>query len=86
VRPAFVWAALDWPGYFALHAADLALAFLAPPANRSAHSAPRRGRVRRHRSAARTGAKEVLAVTAIFDPAGEVVAHSEHLVIEPRAD
>jgi hypothetical protein len=29
VRPEFVWAALDCPGYFALHGADLELAFLA---------------------------------------------------------
>ncbi len=84
VRPELVWAALDCPGYFAVHGEDLTLAFLAR--QQSAVLAPVRAGVEYvvvGRPLGREGRKG-FAATAIVDPAGEVLAHSEQLLIVPR--
>jgi len=85
VRPEFVWAALDCPGYFALHHADLTRAFLVRM--QSEVIAPLRAGVEYvvlARPLAREGRKGS-AATAILDPAGEVLAQSEQLLVVPRA-
>ncbi|MBS1889460.1 MAG: hypothetical protein JSU06_19960 [Actinobacteria bacterium] len=84
VLPEFVWAALDCPGYFALHGTDLPVAFLAR--QQTAIVAPPRAGVEHivvGRPLARDGRKG-FAATAILDPDGTVLAHSELLVIVPR--
>lgn len=84
VRPEFVAAALDCPGYFALHGADLKLAFLA--LQQSEVLAPVRAGVdcvAVGRPLGRDGRKG-FAATAIVDSAGVVLAHSEQLLIVPR--
>ncbi|HEX4306898.1 MAG TPA: hypothetical protein VHZ54_12745 [Solirubrobacterales bacterium] len=84
VLPEFVWAALDCPGYFALHGTDMTLAFLAR--QQSEVLAPVRAGVDHlvvGRPIERSGRKG-LAATAILDPDGEVVAHAELLIVVPR--
>jgi hypothetical protein len=84
VLPEFVWAALDCPGYFAVHGADLALAFLAR--QQSALLAPIRAGVE-HVAVGRPlgrDRRKGFAATAILDAGGAVLAHSEQLLVEPR--
>jgi hypothetical protein len=84
VLPEFVWAALDCPGYFALHGTDMTLAFLAR--QQSEVLAPVRAGVEYlvvGRPLERSGRKG-LAATAIINPDGEVVAHAELLIVVPR--
>jgi hypothetical protein len=84
VLPEFVWAALDCPGYFALHGVDMTLAFLAR--QQTEVLAPVRPGVEYvvvGRPLERSGRKG-LAATAIVDQAGEVLAHAELLVVVPR--
>jgi hypothetical protein len=86
VLPEFVWAALDCPGYFSLHGADLTIAFLAR--QQSEVLAPVRAGVEyvvAGRPLERSGRKG-FAATAIVDAAGEVLAHSEQLLIVPREE
>jgi hypothetical protein len=84
VLPEFVWATLDCPGYFALHGADGSLAFLARQQSRIV-AAPRVGveyivvGVPLERSG-----RKGLAKTAVIDADGEVLAHAEMVVVEPR--
>ena len=82
--PEFVWAVLDCPGYFALHGHDGRLAFLARQQS-SIIAAPKAGveYVVVGVALERSGRKG-LAATAILDPDGEVLAHSEQVVVEPR--
>ncbi len=84
VLPEFVWAALDCPGYFSLHGADPIVAFLARQQSQII-SPPRAGveHVVVGRPLGRSGRKG-FAATAILDPAGTVLAHSEQLLIVPR--
>ncbi|HVW45964.1 MAG TPA: hypothetical protein VHA76_02840 [Solirubrobacterales bacterium] len=84
VRPEFVWAVLDCPGYFALHGVDGTLAFLARQQS-TLIAAPRVGveYVVVGAPLERSGRKG-RAATAILDADGAVLAHSEQLVIEPR--
>lgn len=84
VLPEFVAAALDCPGYFALHGTDLTLAFLGRQQT-EVHAPVRIGveYVVVGRPLAREGRKG-FAATAILDPAGEVLAQSEQLLIVPR--
>ncbi len=84
VLPEFVFAALDCPGYFALHGSDLALAFLARQQS-EVHTPVRVGveYVVVGRPLRRDGRKG-FAATAILDADGEVLAQSEQLVIVPR--
>jgi hypothetical protein len=80
----FVWGALDCPGYFAIHVRDLALAFLARM--QSELLAPIRAGVEYvavGRPLRRDGRKG-FAATAIADPDGTVLAHSEQLLVMPR--
>lgn len=84
VLPEFVWATLDCPGYFSVHGADQTLAFLAR--QQSQIIAPPRAGVEHvvvGRPLGRSGRKG-FAATAILDPAGTVLAHSEQLLIVPR--
>jgi hypothetical protein len=84
VRPEFVWAALDCPGYFAVHGTEPIVAFLAR--QQSQIIAPPRAGVEHvvvGRPLGRSGRKG-FAATAILDPAGAVLAHSEQLLIVPR--
>jgi hypothetical protein len=84
VAPEFVWAALDCPGYFALHGGDLAVAFLAR--QQVEILAPPRAGVEYvvvGRPLERSGRKG-LAATAIIDADGEVLAHAECLLVVPR--
>jgi hypothetical protein len=84
VLPEFVWAALDCPGYFAVHGTDHTLAFLAR--QQSEVLAPLRVGVEYvviGRALARDGRKG-FAATAIVDSAGEVLAQSEQLLVVPR--
>ncbi len=84
VRPEFVWAALDCPGYFALHGVSLALAFLAR--QQTEVLAPVRAEAEYvvvGMPLERSGRKG-RAATALLDSAGEVLAHAELLVIAPR--
>lgn len=84
VRPEFVWAALDCPGYFSLHGGDPIVAFLARQQSRII-APPRVGveHVVVGRPLERSGRKG-FAATAILDPVGAVLAHSEQLLIVPR--
>jgi hypothetical protein len=84
VRPELVCAALDCPGYFAVHATDLAVAFLARQQS-EVHAPVRVGveYVAVGRPLERAGRKG-FAATAIIDPDGEVLAQSEQLLIVPR--
>jgi hypothetical protein len=84
VLPEFVWAALDCPGYFAIHHGDLATAFLARQAS-EVHAPLRVGAeyVAIGRPLERDGRKG-FAATAIVDSEGEVLAQSEQLLIVPR--
>jgi hypothetical protein len=84
VRAEFVWAALDCPGYFAVHGSDLGVAFLARQ-QVEAHGPVRAGveYVAVGRTLRREGRKG-FAATAILDGEGEVVAHSEQLLVAPR--
>jgi len=84
VRPEFVWAALDCPGYFALHGTDLAVAYLVR--QQVEILTPLRAGVEYvavGRALERSGRKG-LAATAILDPDGEVLAHGECLLVVPR--
>jgi hypothetical protein len=85
VLPEFVWAALDCPGYFALHGADGSLAFLARQQS-TIIAAPRVGveYVVVGLPLERSGRKG-LAKTAVIDAHGGVLAHAEMVVVEPRA-
>jgi hypothetical protein len=86
VLPEFVWAVLDCPGYFALHGRDGTLAFLARQQSRIV--APLRVGVEYVTvgiALERSGRKGTSA-TAILDAEGEVLAHSEQIVVEPRAE
>jgi hypothetical protein len=80
----FVCATLDCPGYFALHAGDGAVAFLARQQS-EVHTPLSVGveYVAVGRPLRRDGRKG-FAATAILDADGEVVAQSEQLVIVPR--
>jgi len=84
VLPEFVWAALDCPGYFAVHHADLTIAFLARQGS-AVHTPVRVGveYVVVGRPLARDGRKG-FAATAIVDADGAVLAQSEQLLIVPR--
>lgn len=84
VLPEFVWAALDCPGYFSLHGGDPIVAFLARQQSLII-SPPRAGveYVVIGQPLERSGRKG-FAATAILDPAGAVLAHSEQLLIVPR--
>jgi hypothetical protein len=84
VLPEFVWATLDCPGYFALHGSLGTLAFLARQQTRIIAS-PKAGveYVVVGRTLERSGRKG-FAATALIDADGEVLAHAEMLVIEPR--
>jgi hypothetical protein len=84
VLPEHVWAALDCPGYFALHGADERLAFLAR--QQSTIIAPPRAGVEYvvvGIALSRSGRKGSTA-TAILDADGTVLAHSEQIIVEPR--
>ena len=84
VLPEFVWAVLDCPGYFALHGRDGTLAFLAR--QQSKIIAPPRAGVEYVTvgiALERSGRKG-LSATAILGADGEVLAHSEQIVVEPR--
>jgi hypothetical protein len=85
VRPEFVWAALDCPGYFAIHGTDLAVAYLVR--QQVEVLTPLRAGVEYvavGRALERSGRKG-LAATAILDAGGEVLAHGECLLVVPRA-
>jgi hypothetical protein len=85
VLPEFVWAALDCPGYFALHGADKKVAYLAR--QQVEIVAPIQTGVEYvvvGRPLERSGRKG-LAVTAILDLDGAVMAHAECLLVVPRA-
>jgi hypothetical protein len=84
VLPEFVWAALDCPGYFAVHHADLAIALLARQQS-EVHAPVRVGveYVAVGRPLERAGRKG-FAATAIVDADGAVLAQSEQLLIVPR--
>jgi hypothetical protein len=84
VAPEFVWAALDCPGYFALHGDDFTVAYLAR--QQVEILAPARVGVEYvvvARPLERSGRKG-LAATAILDADGKVLAHGETLLVVPR--
>jgi hypothetical protein len=84
VSPEFVWAALDCPGYFALHGADTTIAYLAR--QQVEILAPVRAGVEYvvvGRPLERTGRKGTSA-TAVLDLDGKVLAHAECLLVVPR--
>jgi hypothetical protein len=84
VLPEFVWSALDCPGYFAVFGIEGELAFLAR--QQSELLAPIHAGVEYvavGRPLGREGRKG-FAATAILDPDGGVLAHSEQLLIAPR--
>jgi hypothetical protein len=84
VRPEFVWAALDCPGYFALHGGDTTIAYLAR--QQVEILAPVRAGVEYivvGRPLERTGRKGTSA-TAVLDVDGKVLAHAECLLVVPR--
>jgi hypothetical protein len=84
VLPEFVWAALDCPGYFALHGADAAIAYLAR--QQVEILAPVRAGVEYvvvGRPLERAGRKGT-AATAVLDVDGNVLAHAECLLVVPR--
>jgi hypothetical protein len=85
VLPEFVWAVLDCPGYFALHGGDGSLAFLARQQSKIV-AAPRAGveYVVVGVPLERSGRKG-LAKTAVIGADGEVLAHAEMVVVEPRS-
>lgn len=85
VLPEFVWAALDCPGYFALHGGDMTVAYLArqqvevlAPINTNVEY------VVVGRPLERSGRKG-LAATAVIDSDGTVLAHGECLLVVPRS-
>lgn len=85
VRPEFVWAALDCPGYFALHGDDMTVAYLARQQSEllaSIHTGVEYIVV--GRPLERAGRKG-LSASAVLDLEGNVLAHSELLLIEPRS-
>jgi hypothetical protein len=84
VLPEFVWAALDCPGYFAAFGINLQLAFLAR--QQSELLAPIRAGVEYVAVGRPLGRdrRKGFAATAIVDPDGTVLAHSEQLLIQPR--
>jgi hypothetical protein len=85
VLPEFVWAALDCPGYFALHGVDKKIAYLAR--QQVEIVAPIHTGVDYvvvGRPLERSGRKG-LAATAVLDPDGAVLAHAECLLVVPRA-
>ncbi|HEY2054249.1 MAG TPA: hypothetical protein VGH14_09975 [Solirubrobacterales bacterium] len=84
VLPEHVCAALDCPGYFALHGTDRDVAFLARQQS-EVHTPVRVGGeyVVVGRPLERAGRKG-FAATAILDADGEVLAQSEQLLIVPR--
>ena len=84
VLPEFVWAALDCPGYFALHGGDMTVAYLAR--QRVEIVAPIHTDVDHvvvGRPLERAGRKG-LAATAVLDLDGTVLAHAECLLVAPR--
>jgi hypothetical protein len=85
VRPEFSWSALDCPAYFALHGADLELAFLARQQSEII-TTPRAGvtYVAVGQVLERAGRKG-LAATAVLADDGTVLAHAELLFVTPRA-
>jgi hypothetical protein len=85
VRPEFVWAALDCPGYFALHGREMNVAYLAR--QQVELLAPLHTDVEYvvvGRPLERSGRKG-FAATAVLALDGTVLAHSEMLLIEPRS-
>jgi hypothetical protein len=84
VLPEHVSAALDCPGYFALHGTDLTIAFLARQQS-EVHTPLRAGveYIVVGRPLKRDGRKG-FAATAILDVDGELLAQSEQLLIVPR--
>jgi hypothetical protein len=84
VLPEFVWAALDCPGFFALHGDDMTIAYLAR--QQVEILAPIRTGVEYvvvGRPLERSGRKG-LSATAVLDPDGTVLAHAECLLVVPR--
>ena len=83
VLPEFVWATLDCPGYFAAFGVDLELAFLAR--QQSELLAPIQAGVEYVAVGRPLGRdrRKGFAATAILDPDGTVLAHSEQLWIAP---
>lgn len=84
VLPEFVWAALDCPGYFALHDPDTTVAYLAR--QQVEILAPIHTDVEYvvvGRPLERDGRKGVSA-TAVLDLDGKVLAHAECLLVVPR--
>jgi hypothetical protein len=80
----FVWAALDCPGFFALHGADMTLAYLAR--QQVEILAPIRADTEYvvvGRPLERSGRKGISA-TAVLDREGTVLAHAECLLVQPR--
>jgi hypothetical protein len=85
VRAEFVWAALDCPGYFALHGGDMTVAYLArQQVDILAPLHPGVEYVVVGRPLERSGRKG-LSATAVLDPEGAVLAHAECLLVVPRA-
>jgi hypothetical protein len=85
VRPEFVWAALDCPGYFALHDPTTTVAYLAR--QQVEVLAPIHTEVEYvvvGRPLERSGRKGISA-TAVLDLDGTVLAHAECLLVVPRA-
>jgi hypothetical protein len=85
VLPEFLWAALDCPGYFALHGDGTTIAYLAR--QQTEVLAPVRAGVEYvvvGRPLERSGRKG-LAATAVVDLDGTVLAHAECLLVIPRA-
>lgn len=84
VRPEFVWAALDCPGYFALHDPETTVAYLAR--QQVEIVAPIHTDVEYvvvGKPLERAGRKGVSA-TAVLDADGTVLAHAECLLVVPR--
>jgi hypothetical protein len=84
VLPEFVWSALDCPGYFAVFGIEGELAFLARQQSellRPIHAGVEYVAVGRPLGRDR---RKGFAATAILDPDGTVLAHSEQLLIAPR--
>jgi hypothetical protein len=85
VLPEFLWAALDCPGYFALHGDRTTIAYLAR--QQTEVLAPVRAGIEYMvvgRPLERSGRKG-LAATAVVDLDGTVLAHAECLLVIPRA-
>jgi hypothetical protein len=85
VLPEFIWAALDCPGYFALHGEDKTIAYLAR--QQAEVLTPVRTGVEYivvGRPLERAGRKG-LSATAVVDPDGAVLAHAECLLVVPRS-